>query len=62
MNYINITEQIAAENDTTAQEVENEMKKALEEAGIDLDPELFISLICHSVRRNITDAVLTRCV
>lgn len=51
MNYIKITEQIARENNTTAQEVENEMKKALEAAGISIDPEVFISLIAADIKK-----------
>lgn len=52
MNYNKITKTIAAEKNTTQQEVENEMKKAVEEAGLDFDPETLIFLIASEIKRN----------
>ena len=53
MNYKIITEQIAADNDTTAKEVEEEMKKALKAAGLDIEPDMFISLISSGIKKSL---------
>ena len=45
-----IFEQIAAANNTTPEEVKEEINAALQLAGIDVPPELLIKQIASSVR------------
>ncbi len=52
MSYQKILNQIAKENNTTSEEVETEIRKALEMAGYNIDPELFIALIAAKVKKD----------
>ncbi len=44
MDYNTLLETVAKEYKTTPQEVEKEMKNAINAAGYDLPPQLFIAL------------------
>ena len=53
MSYQNLLEQVAKEHNTTPEEVDVEMRKALHMAGYDIDPALFISLAASKVKKTI---------
>lgn len=53
MRYQRLLEQVAKENNTTPKEVENEMRKAIQEAGLDIEPSVFIALVTTKVRKTI---------
>lgn len=53
MQYQRLLEQVAKENNTTPKEVENEMRKAVQAAGLDIDPSVFIALVTTKVRKTI---------
>lgn len=44
MTYKEILNQLAKEDNTTPDKVENEMKNALKLAGLDIEPNVFIAL------------------
>lgn len=45
MKYKRLLKLISAENNTTPQEVDKEIRKAIQAAGYDIEPELFISIL-----------------
>lgn len=53
MRYQRLLEHVAKENNTTPKEVENEMRKALQTAGYDIDPEIFIALAASKAKKTI---------
>lgn len=53
MRYQRLLEQVAKENNTSPKEVENEMRKALQEAGLDIEPSVFIALVTTKARKTI---------
>lgn len=53
MNYKKLLEQVANEHNTTPKEVESEIKKAINVAGYNIEPAMFISLIVSKVKNNI---------
>lgn len=53
MRYQRLLEQVAKENNTTPEKVENEMQKALQIAGYDIEPEIFIALAASKVKKTI---------
>lgn len=53
MRYQRLLEQVAKDNNTTPKEVENEMRKAVQAAGLDIDPSVFIALVTTKVRKTI---------
>ena len=53
MSYQKLLEQVAKEHNTTPEEVDVEMRKALHMAGYDIDPALFISLAASKVKKTI---------
>lgn len=53
MNYQKILNKIAEENNTSPQNVENEMKIAIKSAGYDMEPEIFIALVTAKVNSRI---------
>lgn len=53
MRYQRLLEQVAKDNNTTPKEVENEMRKAIQEAGLDIEPSVFIALVTTKVRKTI---------
>lgn len=53
MRYQRLLEQVAKENNTSPKEVENEMRKALQEAGLEIEPSVFIALVTTKVRKTI---------
>lgn len=53
MRYQRLLEQVAKENNTTPEEVEIEMQKALQIAGYDIEPEIFIALAASKVKKTI---------
>ena len=50
MNYKKLLKEVAAEYNTTPQEVEKEIKNAIIAAGYDMEPELFIALATAKVK------------
>lgn len=54
MNYIKIVEQIATDNNTTPEEVDMEIRKALDAAKISVEPDLFISMVASKLRKNLS--------
>ncbi|MBQ6381401.1 MAG: hypothetical protein IJJ41_07385 [Clostridia bacterium] len=50
MNYQKLLKKIAKENNTTPQEVDKEMRLAIQAAGYDISPELFIALAAAKVQ------------
>lgn len=53
MRYQRLLEQVAKENNTTPEEVENEMRKALQIAGYDIEPSIFIALAASKAKKTI---------
>ena len=53
MQYQRLLEQVAQENNTTPEKVENEMRKALQIAGYDIEPAIFIALAASKVKKTI---------
>lgn len=53
MNYIKITEKIAGENNITPQEVEKEIRKALEAADIFVEPDVFINIVSEKLKKRL---------
>lgn len=53
MRYQRLLEQVAKENNTTPEKVENEMRKAIQEAGLEIEPSVFIALVTTKVRKTI---------
>ena len=53
MSYQKLLEQVAREHNTTPEQVDSEMRKALYMAGYDIDPALFISLAANKVKKTI---------
>lgn len=53
MRYQRLLEQVAKENNTTPEEVENEMRKALQIAGYDIEPKIFIALAASKAKKTI---------
>ena len=52
MRYQRLLEQVAKENNTTP-EIENEMRKARQIAGYDIEPAIFIALAASKVEKTI---------
>ncbi len=52
MSYQKILKQVAKENNTTPKEVDAEIRKAIEMAGYDIEPALFISLVATKVKKD----------
>lgn len=53
MRYQRLLEHVAKENNTTPKKVENEMRKALQTAGYDIEPEIFIALASSNAKKTI---------
>lgn len=53
MRYQRLLEQVAKDNNTTPKEVENEMRKAVQAAGLDIEPSVFIAFVSTKVRKTI---------
>ena len=53
MRYQRLLEQVAKENNTTPEKIENEMRKALQIAGYDIEPAIFIALAASKVKKTI---------
>lgn len=53
MRYQRLLEQVAKDNNTTPEEVENEMRKALQIAGYDIEPKIFIALAASKAKKTI---------
>ncbi len=51
MRYQKLLEKVAKENNTPPEKVENEMRKALQIAGYDIEPEIFIALAASKAKR-----------
>ena len=51
MRYQRLLEQVAQENNTTPEKVKNGMRKALQIAGYDIEPAIFIALEASKVKR-----------
>ncbi|MBQ7596552.1 MAG: hypothetical protein IJU45_07805 [Clostridia bacterium] len=49
MNFEKLMKQAAAEYNTTCEEVETEIRKAIRAAGYDMEPEIFIALAAAKV-------------
>ena len=54
MNYIKIVEQIATDNNTTPEEVDMEIRNALDAAQISVEPDLFISMVASKLSKNLS--------
>ena len=48
-----IYEKVAAQHNTTPEEVKEEMQKAIRATGIDMEPEVFINLVARGVLNKI---------
>ena len=53
MSYQKLLEQVARENNTTPQEVDSEMRTALQMAGYDIEPAMFIALATTKEKKTI---------
>ena len=52
MNYKKMLQLVAKEYNTTPDEVEAEINEAIKAAGLDMSPQLFISLCVAKVRKD----------
>ena len=52
MNYKRMLQLVAKEYHTTPDEVEAEIKEAIKAAGLDMSPQLFISLCVAKVKKD----------
>ena len=52
MNYKRMLQLVAKEYHTTPEEVEAEIKEAIKAAGLDMSPQLFISLCVAKVKKD----------
>ena len=52
MNYKMMLQTVAKEYNTTPEEVEAGIKEAIKAAGLDMSPQLFISLCVAKVRKD----------
>ena len=52
MNYKMMLQLVAKEYNTTSQEVEDGIKEAIKAAGLDMSPQLFISLCVAKVKKD----------
>lgn len=52
MRYQRLLELVAKENNTTPKKVEKEMRKALQIAGYDIEPAIFIALAASKVKKD----------
>ena len=48
-----IYERVAAQHNTTPEEVKQEMQRAIRATGIDMEPEVFINLVAKGVMKKI---------
>ncbi|MGN0569922.1 MAG: hypothetical protein ACI4N4_05385 [Candidatus Fimenecus sp.] len=53
MNYQKILEQLAREHNTTPDEIEREMRKALHASGYEIEPAMFIALAATKAKKTI---------
>lgn len=53
MRYQRLLKQVAQENNITPEKVENEMRKALQIAGYDIEPAIFIALAASKAKKTI---------
>ena len=53
MNYKNLIKQIAAIHNTTPNEVDTQIRKAISKAGYNLGPKEFILMIMQRVKKQI---------
>lgn len=53
MKYQEMLKRLAKENNSTPEEVENEMKSAIKAAGYDMEPAMFIALVSAKVKSEI---------
>ena len=53
MSYQNLLEQVAKEHNTTPEQVDSEMRTALQMAGYDIEPAMFIALAATKAKRTI---------
>lgn len=51
MNYKNLIKQIAAIHNTTPNEVDTQIRKAISKAGYNLEPKEFILMIMQRVKK-----------
>ena len=53
MSYQKLLEQVAREHNTTPEEVDSEMRTALQMAGYDIEPAMFITLATAKAKKTI---------
>ena len=53
MSYQKLLEQVAREHNTTPQEIDSEMRTALQMAGYDVEPAMFIALATTKAKKTI---------
>lgn len=53
MSYQKLLEQVAREHNTTPEEVDSEMRTALQIAGYDIEPAMFIALATTKTKKTI---------
>lgn len=53
MSYKKLLEQVAREHNTTPEQVDSEMRIALQMAGYDIEPAMFIALATDKAKKTI---------
>ena len=53
MSYQRLLEQVAREHNTTPEQVDSEMRTALQMAGYDIEPAMFIALATAKAKKTI---------
>ena len=53
MSYQKLLEQVAKEHNTTPEQVDSEMRTALQMAGYDIEPAMFIALATAKAKKTI---------
>ena len=56
MNYKKLLNLVATEHNTTPEEVDREMRNAINAAGYNMEPELFIALVTAKVKGQMNEA------
>lgn len=52
MSYQKLLIEVAKEHSTTPEEIEKEMAKAINAAGLDIEPSLFIAIVSSKLKKD----------
>ena len=61
MNYKALLKKVARENHTTPEEVDREMRAAIQAAGYNISTECFISLVAENINKQRCSPIFSVC-